>query len=146
MTTTTIKDFLEILTAGARPVVEFRGGIDQKESYAQPNMRARILGVQNRRDDIIEIIFDFEEFTQHNTPLESTGYYDKDRKPTLTARQAGYYHPQEGLYFDETEVVADVFVVVDDAQVALFNRYKEAGATMSYVAWLEAQVLAGQPG
>jgi len=144
--TTTIQEFLPLIVSGARPVVEFRRCIGQKESYAEPNMRARVLRVQNRRDGIIELVFDFEEFDQHNAPFESTGYYDKDRNPTLTARQAGYYHPQEGLYFDNDELLADMFEVVDDAQVALFNRYKEAGATMSYVAWLEAQVLASQPG
>lgn len=140
----TIRDLVEALKGGKQPVVTFVGRIEDKESYAEPGMRARIIGQAVAQDsDVVSLRFDFEEFAQHNMPFESNRYYDKQHNPCLTAREAGFYKPQEGLYFDLDEVVAELMTIEEDAAIALFEAYKAEGTSCSYISWLERKVLAG---
>lgn len=139
----TIRDLVEALRGGKQPVVTFAAGIADKDSYAEAGMRARILGQPAHEDnEVIKLRLDFEEFAAHNAPFESAHYYDKDQVPCLTARQAGYYKPQEDLYFDLDEEMARLMTIEEDAAIALFAAYKAEGAACSYVAWLERKVLA----
>lgn len=139
----TIRDLVEALKDGKRPVVTFTGRIGDKESYAEQGMRARLIGAPVREDqDVVKLRFDFEEFSAHNTPLESANYYGQDRVANLTAREAGYYKPQDDLFFDLDEVLSELMVLEDDAAIALFQAYKAEGAACSYVSWLERKVLA----
>lgn len=139
----TIRDLLEALQNGKRPVVTFKDGISEKESYAEAGMRARIVGLSAPdRDGVLKLFFDFAEFDVHNTAFESANYYDKNQKPVLTARQAGFYKPQDHMYFDLDEQLSELMVLEDPAATALFDAYKAEGSTLSYVAWLEHKVLA----
>lgn len=141
----TIRDLTEALRAGSRPVVTFCEGIGEKESYAEAGMRARILGATPMdHDGVLRLTFDFAEFETHNASFESANYYDKGGKPVLTARQAGYYKPQEDLYFDLDEELATLMQLEVAGSVALYNRYKAEGCPGTYVGWLEHTVLAAQ--
>lgn len=141
----TIADLCQFLQSGKQPVVTFKAGIDDKESYAEKNMRARVLRCTSPdSDEVLKLTFDFEEFDAHNTPLESSNYYDAKGAPTRTAKQAGYYKPQEDLYFDLTELVDDLFIFESGAAIALFEEYKKEAPTRSYVSWLEQKVLAAR--
>jgi len=138
-----IKDFVKQIQEGQRPVVEFREGILDKESYGEPNMRARVVSTSEPdQHGVVRIMFDFGEFDEHNRSVESSNYYDKSGQPTLTAREAGFYKPVDHMYFDTDEEVEGHLTFVGADQQALFQRFKESGASSSYVAWLEAQLLA----
>jgi len=138
-----ISDLLKQLQAGQKPVVELREGILDKESYGEPNMRARIISASGPdRDGVTRVMFDFGEFDEHNRAVESFNYYDKSGQPTLTAREAGFYKPVDHMYFDADEELERHLTLVGADQQALFQRFKESGASSSYVVWLEAQVLA----
>lgn len=87
-------------------VVEFTRGIEDWECYADQFMRARVTGYRyNPHNDtepseiIHELFFDFSEFEEHNLKYEQNNYWDKNGNATLTAREAGYYKPQESIYF-----------------------------------------------
>lgn len=137
-----IKDVVEAIKQGKLLVVTFMEGIDDKESYAEKGMRARLIGVENTTDaDVVSIRVDFAEFEQHNLPLESTSYYDGNGQPTRTARQAGYYHPQDKLYFDLDGPVSSLMVIESEETVALFKRFTEASSSATYVQWLEQRVM-----
>lgn len=136
----TIADFIKLIQSGAQPVVQFKQGIDEKESYAENGMRARALRVNMSDHEVVKIMFDFQSFDQHNTPLESAHYYDSKGAPTRTAREAGYYYPQEELYFDSDEELVKLFEIQAGHRVELFERYTAAGTDLSYVQWLEDQV------
>lgn len=141
----TIADFCQLIRSGKQPVVTFKAGIDDKESYAEAGMRARVLRCTAADgDEVLQLTFDFQEFDAHNTPLESANYYDDKGQPTRTAKQAGYYRPQDALYFDLSELVEDLFTLEADEAVALFKAYQAEAPACSYVSWLEAQVLAAR--
>lgn len=138
-----INDVLKQLQEGQRPVVELREGIHDKESYGEPNMRARIIHASGPdRDGVVRVEFDFGEFDEHNRSVESANYYDKSGAPTLTAREAGFYKPVDHMYFEADEPLERHMTFVGADQQALFQKFKDSGATTSYVAWLESQVLA----
>lgn len=144
---TNFSEFLALLQAGHKPVVTFKKRIEDQEAYPEKGMRARALSAgAPDSDDVVGILFQFDEFDAFNIPLESTSYYDKHGKPTLTARQANFYKPTECLYFDVTGDPAEFFEVVQDCSLALFTEFTASGVTGSYVEWLEQQLMVARAG
>lgn len=139
----TIADIAELVRAGARPVITFRAGIADIEGYAEAGMRARLVRASEAdRDGCIKLTFAFPEFDEHNVAFESANYYDKQGKPTLTAREAGYYKPEDDAYFMATDALENLLVPDGAEAVALLTEFKESGFKGTYVAWLESQLLA----
>lgn len=140
----TIADLVTALQQGTQPVVTFQGSVGDLESYAEAGMRARILSATNDGADCVKLMFDFEEFDGHNRAFESANYYDKNKVPCLTAREAGYYKPQEKLYFAPTDDIETYMVFEDSAALGLFDEFKAQGVSGTYVQWLESQLLAAR--
>lgn len=141
------KDLADAVRQGLRPVVTFGKGIEDKEGYPEAGMRARVVAASDAGNDgMLKVVFEFESFADHNRPLESRNYYDKAGKPTLTAREAGFYTPEEHLYFDADEELSGTLTVTDEGSVLLFEAFKAEGSTLSYVEWLERQLLALKAG
>ena len=138
------KDFAKLVNSGIRPVVTFKASVDDKEGYWEANMRGRITAARDNGDDVMELTVDVTEFDEFNKPFESANYYDKNQNPTLTAREAGFYKAVDTMYFDANEDVGQVLTVEDDSSIKLFNEYRESGSDLSYVTWLERQVLAAR--
>lgn len=139
----TIQDLIDLIKTGRTPIVTFGKGIDQKEEiYPEPGMRGRVVSATVDKDDVAKILFEFDEFKAHNTPLESSNYYDKQGNPTLTAQAAGFYKPVDDVYFDLTEPLDGLLTVESDAAAALFETYKAESSPLTYLQWLEAKVLA----
>ncbi len=138
----TIKDVVNAIQQGKLLVVTFKGGIEDKESYAEKGMRARLVAArQTSGDDVVQITCDLGEFEAHNLPLESANYFDSRGGGTKTAREAGQYKPKEDLYFDLDERVCDLMEIEGDASIALLNRYTEADSGLTYVQWLEHRIV-----
>ena len=99
--------------------ITFANGIHEKEQYPEPGMQAIILGacevgVETPGDSfVVRIEVDFEPFSVRNMLLESALYPSKegDGHPPVKAREAGQYHSKQYLYFDEDEIVSDLFVL-----------------------------------
>lgn len=143
-----LKDLQSAIHAGQRPIVTFKKGIEDKEAYPEAGMRGRILGVTPQScGEVFAIEFDFSEFDAHNLPLESSNYFDKSGSPTLTARQAGYYSPQERIYFDLDEDLSLMLEVAPSSVSPLLEEYvslNDGDRPASYVQWLEALVIASR--
>jgi hypothetical protein len=137
----TIADLAKLVVNGAKPVVQFSDPIGDKESYADEGMRARAVGIDTADSQVIKVTFDFSEFDAFNLPFEKAHYFDKAGNPTLTARKAGFYRPQDNLYFDPAEVIEGVVTLVADERSALFTGYLATGTTETYISWLETKVL-----
>ncbi len=135
-------DLVELVRNGVRPVVVFSKSIEDAETYPEPGMRARVTGVLSvdADEDLLKIAVDYGEFDSFNRPFESANYYDKQGNPTLTAREAGYYKPNDTLYLSLSEEIG-CFRVVEDARTALYQTYLDGGGSGTYLEWLENQVL-----
>jgi hypothetical protein len=138
----TLSEIIVAIAEGRTIVVAFRAGIEDKETYAERNMRARITWFNREpRDEVMTLTFSFEEFSEFNKAFESSNYFDKSGKPTLNARQAGLYTAEEVLYFDTDEPIENLFKVLPDTSLQLFSEFQAASGTQSYVCWLESLVL-----
>lgn len=139
----TIIDLCELLRSGKQPIVTFGAAIEDKEGYPEALMRARAIRVSGPdADKVMKVTFAFEEFSAHNAPLESANYFDASSNPTQTARQAGYYKPEEQIYFDFDEPLDGLLTIEPDASAALFETYRSEKSALTYLQWLEAKVLA----
>lgn len=130
--------------------ITFKPGIEDMEAYAEGGMRARVVSVEaqdtrsrDKHDHVYKITFDYTEFDEYNRRFESSNYYDKNGKPTLSAREANWYNPQETIYFGSPELwpFEDYFEVNGEERRQLVAEFKASGET-DYVAWLEQKVLA----
>jgi hypothetical protein len=141
------QQLFDLVQQGKRPVVRFTKAVLDAECYAEPGMMARVIGVSLQHDDVLKLDVDYGEFEAHNKALESANYYDKEGKPTWTARQAGYYKPIDWLYVDAGGSGPSFAEIMPDAASALYDRFRaETGAKgdVPYVSWLEQAVLAAE--
>lgn len=139
------KDLQATVQAGHAPIVTFKKCIEDKECYPEAGMRGRIRGVSlHSCGEVFHVDFDFSEFDAHNKVHESPNYYDRAGIATLTAREAGHYKPQEGIYFDVGEDLTECFEVEPASVSALLAEYAAIDIALrpgTYTQWLEAQVL-----
>jgi len=137
-------DVARAVGSGLRPVVTFKDGIAEKESYPEAGMRARLLSVSNQSDGILKIKFSYAEFDEFNKQFESANYYGQDQLPNKTARETGYYHVEEAIYFDGDELSSRFFDIENNERVALHDEFRAAAPSVNYVQWLEDQLLAAR--
>jgi hypothetical protein len=134
-----IQELADLVSDGLKPVVEFKKGIEDIESYAESGMRARLVGVSSNKHEkeLVDLKVDYSEFDPFNQKFEKANYYDKNGLATLTARQAGYYESTDSFCFELKEDSNRYFEVVESDSLRLYDRYKTAGESVSYVQWLE---------
>ena len=110
---------LQLAKSMVGKVVEFTTGVEELEEYMEPQMRAIVTAVTtgqfHQEDDtlneaVFKITFSFESFDQYNRRFESATYYDKNRRPCLTAREAGFYHPTRPVNVSAQQV-GEAFVL-----------------------------------
>lgn len=139
------KDFAEMIKGGIHPVVVFNKDIEELETYAENGMRARVVSAILKHDDVVMLRVDYSEFDEFNKQFETASYFNKDDgNPTLTAREAGYYIPQDSLYIDSNSEVP--FVVEDAARLKLYDQYlkDDKKSAFGYTQWLEDRLNAAQ--
>lgn len=143
----TCDELAQQVSKGLRPVVTFTEGVSSLEGYAEVSMQAQLIGARRDGDDVIILKFDFEPFDEYNKGFETPNYYNKDRtRSNLTAREAGKYELLQEYYVMANDKAGQYFQVKSAALQALWDRYEaRADKSVSYVGWLEQQVLAATP-
>jgi hypothetical protein len=119
------------------------------ECYPEAGMRAKVVSAILSEDSkdpynrVFKVVINFEQFDEFNRQFESANYFDKSQRPTLTAREAGFYKQVDTLYLSD-EVYgpwSDIFTVVGEKAKALFASYVASKVDMSYVEWLEEKAV-----
>ena len=127
--------------------IQFEEKAEDLECYPEKNMRAKVLSVKlsNPSPDPHNVVYavkvDYTDFDDFNRQFETANYYDKNQKPTLNARDAGYYTPVETLYLSD-EVYGlwnEIFKIVGDKANKLVETYNAEAPNMSYIEWLESK-------
>ena len=133
-------EFLKAHVEDGRPLaIEFTKGIEDLEGYAEPGMRAHLVDYLPSRDDVVELRVNYQIFEEFNRGLEKANYYDKDGKPTLTARESGHYNVTETYYVMATDDPAKYFSAINPA-LGLLQEWQNTDRQKSYVSFLEEQV------
>lgn len=134
-----IHELADLVSDVIKPVVEFKKGIEEIESFIESGMRARLIEASPKHGEM-DLKFDFSEFDSFNQRFENANYYDEQGKPTMTARQAGFYTPVKSFLFELKEDSGHCFEVVEAESLKLYDHYKASNETVSYVQWLETIV------
>lgn len=98
--------------------IEFLRG-DEAGDYAEPGMKAQMLSIEIVEDSldpavqVWKVRLDYSVFDGHNKKLESADYFDSNRVPCLTAREAGMYRPIDWLYIN-SESMGDFFRILPE--------------------------------
>lgn len=139
----THNQLLQMVKAGFKPQITFTAACEELEGYADAGMKAIVISVAERtNDEVLKITVDYAPFDAHNLSLELPNYYDKDNQPTLTARQANLYKPQEDFYLDLTGKGAEMFTIDGEDRRELYQQYvTQTAGKIQYITWLEDQVL-----
>lgn len=129
-------------------VIVFNNAIEEKESYPEGSMRARILSIHRDNiasSDLMEhvyrIVFDYSEYEDFNRLLETANYYGTDGIPNKTAQEAGHYQAVETVYFGSPELdpFENYFQLASKKHSKLREQFIASGEN-NYVEWLENQV------
>jgi len=134
---------LQMVKAGLKPQITFTDACEELEGYADPGMKAIVISAFEQADEEgLQIVVDYEPFDAHNQAIELPNYFDKAGNPTLTARQANFYRPQENYFLDLSGKGEAMFTIDGADRRELFARYEaQTGRKIQYITWLEDQVL-----
>lgn len=133
----TFRELMDSFDRQKPMTIEFKKEISNMECYAEKGIRANISKITLSHDCVC-VYFDYSDFDNYNKQFETSGYYDTQRNPVLTAREAGFYHEKESIYFDQDSKPNDFFVEVGDSNNSLYAAFSEkklSGET--YMAFLE---------
>lgn len=135
---------LKELLVGGPLAIELGAGVVELEAYAEPKMRAHLIAVDLQRDDVAVLKVDYSAFDDFNKAFEQANYYDAQGNPTLTAREAGEYAPQEDLYvMASDDLQVQMLAILPSDSQALIEEFKGSGHA-NYVRWLEEQLAAAR--
>lgn len=131
-----------LIRASRGQAIEFTSCVDDWEGYPEEGMRAIIVGFEWDDPELGKLFLDFEPFDAHNKELEKHNYYDKNGVACLTAREAGYYKPQDYYYTVPSNDLGRMYNFVDEEQAARSinlrslweQKYKDKA---TYVSWIE---------
>lgn len=134
------KQLLEMVSSGAKPVVEFTKECDRfdYESF-DTGMRARLTSVWTDVElDCLGCQFDIAEFEGFNKSVERPVWYGKNGE-MVTWSESPYYPEDKKvtIYIGEDECPG--FEIIEES--VAFLDYKMSGSKLSYVQWLEEQYL-----
>ena len=132
-------------------IITFKKGCEDLESYCEAGMKAKITGIvlermeEKEADLVYKITLDYSQFDDYNKNFETANYYDNNGNPTLTAREAGFYHIQDTLYLGSDNIWpwSNYFDVEHDSTSnRMFERYsrRTMDTDLTYLKWLETQL------
>lgn len=112
-------------------IVVFNKNVDKIESNFDVGMKARVIAIDVKEDDVWRVYFDFSEFNEYNKLRALPNYYDFDGKPTMTWWEKSYFpknfkheeyaDPNE-LHFDlYVEEVEKIYVVIGSSSAHIYQ-------------------------
>lgn len=96
-------------------VVRIGTDADKDDITWDPGMLAVVLSVAQEDDDLFHVGLDFRPFMDHNTPLMSSGFYDKNKVPCCTAQEAGYWRDIATWYVDHPKAWGNRLTILGTA-------------------------------
>lgn len=107
--------------------VEFKKAAEDLETQFDYKMRAQLVAIRIVRENMVVFTCDDSKWTTYNDDFASANYYDKEGKPCLTAKQAGYYHVRQDVYVMTTDDPNKFFRLINTGERSLvFNQVQLA--------------------
>jgi hypothetical protein len=126
--------------------IVFASEIEEGEGYAEAGMRARVLSVTEREEDLWVMKVDFAPFEDFNRQFESSNFYDMTGAACLSARDKGLYTGEDEIFLpDPSGWMPTYFSLLESSpeREALLAEYETREDPLkSYAAWLEDKIIA----
>jgi hypothetical protein len=133
------KKLLELVQAGATPLVRFNSRVEELEYQFESGMIGRVLSVTNA-ENAIDVKIDESDFREYNLSLEKPMWRNRiDGEFTLRFSEIDKREDIATIY-DELEELIN-FEIIEDESLNLFNEYLENKNSLSYIQWLEQELL-----
>lgn len=137
----TIYDLVRRVDSGASFSVTFNMAASKLDSYPEPGMKAVIVRAARHYDNVVLLTCDYSTHETHNITLESANYHGQKR-PAVTLRAAGDYRAIDFIYMMSSDPVEKYFTIDNTATIALSAEYIATAQAISYIGWLEKQLIA----
>lgn len=145
-----VKEEIENIIKNENTLI-FNSKINEYEHFFEEGMKAKVIGYTFKdslrfpHDILFTLHLDLTPFEEHNDSLLKNDFFDKDKRPVLTAKEAGYYENEPDLYvsFDATKNNIDGFYnmfTIKDETNDLYKVWKSKNTETPYVSWLEQEL------
>lgn len=142
----TAKELKQILNQGIQPIVQAKENIHtytSEEVCIDPGMIGKILRIstlyEGTEDEHYEFSIDIGSFEEKNISFMQKDFYDKQGNACLNYKEVGLC--KDGIETLYLMPDMDVFDVVDNKNIKIFNTYKKSNTSVSYLEWLEEKYL-----
>lgn len=145
-----IKEIKELLEAGYQPQIRFTRAAASipRDVSPDPGMRGILLDayVEDEENGVWYFSVDLSPWEEHNRKVADRNWFDPATGSyDLNIFEANRY-PANGVMSFTSAINPDtgeveIFELVSESSLALFQEYAECGAGVGYTAWLEAQVM-----
>ena len=135
-------DLMELVNSGNHIVVEFNANVCDLEVRYEAGMRTRLIGACNDGSGCIIFKTDESDFSDYNKSIEQPVWFNSDTKQydLKWSDMDSEEDNNSEIYEDENAELYN-FKIVDDHKLKVFIMYKESNSELSYVTWLEEQLL-----
>lgn len=137
-----VNELLSLVKEGKKPVVKFKENIEELVSdCAYPQMMAKFTGatIDERTDFLILVKFDLRGFESYNKSILPNDWVVIRGNQTLNWFDSDFY-PKDGMmefFLPKDDEIPFDFV----GENVLLKEYAKSKTKMTYLEWLEEQVL-----
>lgn len=127
---------------GYCPPVRFKNDIRELNSYFEPGMMATLDGVVDYQNNHSGFVFNVSDYKENNLTFETPNFYDANGTPRLTATEAKLAPcTRLTLFFMYKDEVDQFLEIIQDNYTVLFKLYQQSKSPVTYVRWLEQQLI-----
>lgn len=138
------KELYELVRQGKEPVIKFNKGVyGYCDDSFDPLMVGKIIDVSIEFEDSYRFLVDMNDYEAYNRSVAPMEWKDKNGEATLTWFDTKYY-PEDGIeamYLPSSDIfdTKEVFDFIEEN--TLFQEYVDSKSDISYVEWLESELI-----
>lgn len=137
------KDIVEIIKSGKKPLVRLTDRL-WDESFGQKGMIARIDLAFEKPHNLILVLFNYNEFREHNLNLDEPNWWIGSTNKLGTALEANHFKDPNNLveevHFDISEKVNIEFAEKNNLLSEYVKEKENKTTSLDYVGWLEKKI------
>lgn len=135
------RELLEAFKNGLRPVLGFTPDVNELEMQFEDGMRAKLIDIRIEDDECIKLVLDESKYRMTNELAEHP-YYRKEVGGEFIHKYSEIHGRNNvATIYDELDNELSNVFVVEDSSNRLYEAYIESNTDISYVEWLEFELL-----
>jgi len=132
-----------LIREGNKPLVKITKPL-WDESFGDKGMIARVISARERNDNLLEIVFDYNEHRDHNISLDEPNWFIGNTGEKGTAIEASFFsnpnNIQEEVLFEHNQDI-NVELIDNSPLLSQYVEYVSKGFEGTYPEWLEKHII-----